>query len=344
MRFKKTVIFLLILTLVMSPVLAACTSNVAPDVAPDDYSAACPLYGAETCPAYELPSCVYGVADAGSPGVSTGYIPVASAPRLPYILALGNNWYYSTATGEKDPNIEGVFRPMFNRFLEMFCKQSMTHTPVIIFNCTNAPFPAMMPFGERYYIRLAMSDTKYWAQMIYQLSHEMMHYAFFCSFHCPDIRQLTTMLDTGRTAWNEEIISEAMSLYMLWYMAANWQRSPLAQIDPNYGAVIKYYLDIIYNEVKRYNRPLKRDGAPVNRRDFHARFNRTAYDRPDHMTERNYLFNLFTTVSAETIGEILNMYNYFNRTYRYVCFGTWVNNAANPDFIRRVSAIQPRLQ
>ena len=340
MKLTKTIIFTLVIALVMSLMLAACAGNVVPGddqtAQPPDIPQACEIYEEQQYP------CAPGVT---GPGAETAYIPYSALPQTAVIFPLGGGWYYTTASGNRDPNIEGIFAPLFNRFVELFGRQVMTHTQVIIFCDTKAPCPMIMPYVNRYYLRLAQQSTEYWAQMIYQLSHEMMHFAFFSSFPQYTQSDVAILLDTRRSAWNEEIIAEAMSLYMLRYMADNWQRSPLYQLNPRYGSAIRSYLDYIYNDARKYTRPLKSEGAYVCRREFHTRFNRTCYaNRADHIMERNHLYNIFVSARAEDIGEIINAYRYFNNDYRYIDYSAWANNARNPDFIRAISVIQPRLQ
>jgi len=266
-------------------------------------------------------------------------------PQTATIFPLRDGWYYTTASGTRDPYIEGIFAPLYSKFVELFGRPVMTHTTVIIFCDVNAPCPMLMPYVDRYYLRLAQQSTEYWSQMIYQLSHEMMHFAFFASFPEYNQNDLAMLLDTQRSAWNEEIIAEAISLYMLRYMSENWQRSPLAQANPGYASAIRSYLESVYNEASQYPRPLKSAGEYVRREDFHSTFNRTCYaNRADHMTERNHLYNLFLSARTEDIGEIINAYRYFNRDYKYIDYAAWISNARNPEFIRGVSAIQPRLQ
>jgi len=342
MKITKATIFALTLALILSLILAACTGNPVHGNDPTAQSSDTP----QVNEVYELPQYLPGVAGQEQlSGAETAYIPYCAIPQTAVIFPLGGGWYYTTASGTADPYIEGIFPPLYNKFVELFGRQVMTHTTVIIFCDANAPCPMIMPYVDRYYLRLAQQSTEYWSQMIYQLSHEMMHFAFFASFPGYNQNDLAMLLDTQRSAWNEEIIAEAISLYMLRYMSENWQRSPLAQANPGYSSAIRSYLESVYNEASQYPRPLKSAGDYVRRENFHRTFNRTCYaNRADHMTERNHLYNLFVSARNEDIGEIINAYRYFNRDYKYIDYAAWISNARNPEFIRGVSAIQPRLQ
>ena len=81
-------------------------------------------------------------------------------------------------------------------------------------------------------IILAQEDTTYWAQTIYQLSHELCHYA---------LRQNKSDKESV-TSWFEELVCEAVSLYALNYSANYWNKCDLFLVDPNFDKAISNYL------------------------------------------------------------------------------------------------------
>ena len=257
------------------------------------------------------------------------------------MFPLGNNWYYSTSNGERDEYIEEVFAALFSEFIRIFGEEAMSHKPVTIYNVPGAASPMAIPLGKTMRIRLVQNSTGFWAQLVYQLSHEMTHYMFFSYFPHADQGNYGEVDDKEKSSWNEEIICEAMSLYMLKYMSDNWEKCALSKINPAFNSALKEYLDNEYKRTK--NLPLKSEGDAVPFGDFHARFNRTTNDLDNHITERNYLYDLFVSTNAETIGEIGNMYKHYNKEYRYIDYASWIKAANNPDFIKKISAIQPRL-
>ena len=108
----------------------------------------------------------------------------------------------------------------------------------IVFNDPTSECPMLIINTNPVMIRLAQSSTSYWAQTVYQLSHEICHYA---------IRQGKANKDYT-LSWLEETICEAMSLYMLQYSAEKWCKCPLSQRAPQFSKSITAYL---VNELKR---------------------------------------------------------------------------------------------
>ena len=255
---------------------------------------------------------------------------------------LEHNWYCSTSTGERDEYIEGIFHCLFSEFVKIFGEDVMSHKPVTIFNDPDAHTPRTIPLGEEIRIRLRLPKTSYWAKMIFQLSHEMTHYAFFSYFPHANQENFKKNFENETSSWNEEIICEAMSLYMLKLAAENWEKCSLVQINPKYNAAIENYLKDEYNRSKKF--PLKSEGSYIPATDFHKNFNqKSCVDRDNHNSETNYLYDLFTSVNAKTIGEVLDMYKYFNKDHRCIDYAAWIKNANNPVFIENVSVIQPKL-
>ena len=87
-------------------------------------------------------------------------------------------------------------------------------------------------------IRLHQESLDYWAQTVYQLSHEMTHYACFSVRGRPE----------GGLVWYEEILCEAMSLYALEYAASNWNKCWLYRINAGFDRMMREYLDDALNE------------------------------------------------------------------------------------------------
>jgi len=231
---------------------------------------------------------------------------------------------------------------MFAEFVRIFGEKAMSHKPVTIYNLPGSSSPMTIPLGKTMRIRIAQNNTSYWAQMVYQLSHEMAHYAFFTYFPLVDQDNYADIDEKKKSSWNEEIICEAMSLYMLRYMADHWEKCALSKINPTFDKSLKEYLD---NEYKRAQQlPLKSEGDDVPFGDFHAQFNKTANKSDNHIMERNYLYDLFIAADAETIGEVLNMYKHYNEEFHYIDYASWIKEASNPDFIKKVGAIQPKLK
>jgi len=255
---------------------------------------------------------------------------------------IGNNssWFTLVDTPESHEHIEGVFEPLFDKFVKIFGYEIMTHRPAVIMNIPSGGGPMMTPLDTGALLTLNQTRTSFWAQTIFQMAHEMTHYVFFS--HCPNLNNETFDIQAV-PLWNEEIICSAISLFMLDYMANNWNKSALYNINPNFGEAVAEYLADILNSAEGL--PLKSEGDYVAFEDFHEHFNMIAIEnRNAFESEKIYLFNLFREIEPEVIGELANMYNYFNREFGYIDFNLWALEAENPEFIEAVSLIQPRLR
>lgn len=165
------------------------------------------------------------------------------------------------------------------RFREIFGDETMSAEPVMVYNDSNAPCPMLVTNQSPIRIRLAQESLAYWAQTIYQLSHEMCHYA---------IRQHKA--DKGFTlSWFEEIVCGAASLYFLDYSAANWSRCELVAINPKYDIAIRRYLN---NELMQATAGSFQECASVEKLRAYERV--AEEDRCGHRAERNHIFHAVT--------------------------------------------------
>lgn len=142
-----------------------------------------------------------------------------------------NNWLIAECDGKE--NIKAMLDFLLPRFIEIFGAETMGAEVCFVFNDINADCPMLITSADPPCIRLAQKEVKAWAQTIYQLSHEMCHYA---------IRQHKQDKEFS-LKWFEEIICEAVSLYFLQYAAMNWKDCRLSIGDPMYAKAIATYLN-----------------------------------------------------------------------------------------------------
>ncbi|MDO5414883.1 MAG: hypothetical protein Q4F78_05400 [Bacillota bacterium] len=129
--------------------------------------------------------------------------------------------------------ISRILEFLLIEYENLFGVDYMNNEECIIYNDPNAKCPMLITNSSPIHIRLAQSSTSYWAQMIYQLSHELCHYAF---------RQ--AKLDKSYTlSWFEEIVCESMSLYALDYTSKNWMKCELSGINQEYNKAIEDYFN-----------------------------------------------------------------------------------------------------
>ena len=132
-----------------------------------------------------------------------------------------------------DYNIAQLTGLMFPEFCRIFGKEAMNHATCIIYNDPNSECPMHITNFEVRLIRLHQKKTSYWAQTIYQLSHEMCHYAIMYGKYNKDTY----------IKWLEETMCEAFSYYMLEYCGINWNKCELAKNNPSFKISIIQYLN-----------------------------------------------------------------------------------------------------
>lgn len=252
------------------------------------------------------------------------------------IFQLNDNWYYSTDSGEKDKYIEGIFSTLYPQYADIFGEEAMSYRPVIIYNSPDAPNPNTSAYEEYTIIKLSLDKTSYWSKMIFQLSHEMTHFAFGSSKPDSTIEKKRMF-----SQWNEEIICEAMSLYMLDYMSENWAQCPLSKTNRTYGSSIGEYLEDAYNEYKGIS--LLSGSSSLSGKEFKALSDAANKDRDRHGAETNYCYDLYVKYGDKAIGEVLNMYRYYNSEFSYIDFVAWANQTKHVNFVKELSRIQPEI-
>ena len=130
-----------------------------------------------------------------------------------------------------DDNVLAILSLLLPEFCRIFSKDAVVAEDCEIYNSPEASCP-MLEYGSPLKIRLAQELTTYWAQTIFQLSHELCHYV---------IRYFKQ--DKNKTlSWFEEIMCEAFSLYALDWSARNWLLFGLYNRNPNFNRSIERYL------------------------------------------------------------------------------------------------------
>ena len=141
-----------------------------------------------------------------------------------------NNWI--VVSNEGSEYLKEILSFLLKRFIEIFGQETMNAEICYVCNISNADCPMLITNSTPICIRLAQSSLSFWAQTIYQLSHEMCHYA---------IRQHKVNKDFT-LKWFEEITCEAASMYFLQYAAINWKKCRLSKLDPSFCTSIESYL------------------------------------------------------------------------------------------------------
>lgn len=151
-------------------------------------------------------------------------------------MTTNNNWV--VAPFEGSAYVKQLLDFLLPEFIRIFGKEIMKAEKCAVFNDPKASCPMLIIGTTPVMIRLAQYSTSYWAQTIYQLSHELCHYA---------IRQRKQ--DKEFTLkWLEETMCEAMSLYALEWAFKNWHKCPLSEENPSFSSSLFEYLKEVSSE------------------------------------------------------------------------------------------------
>lgn len=135
------------------------------------------------------------------------------------------NWTLIRETMDEQRYMSPLFTFVLKQFMEIFEIEALNSEQCIVYNEPTAPCPMLVTNRAPIRIRTNSASLNYWAQYIYQLSHELTHYV---------IRQYKEDKD-AIVKWFEETICEAMSLYILKASGLRWNECLLSRNDPNYG-------------------------------------------------------------------------------------------------------------
>lgn len=184
----------------------------------------------------------------------------------------------STWTIKKEQYYENtcdILSFLLEEYSRIFGREIMYKEPCLIYNDKNAPCPRfnISPM----YIRLHQQSFNFWSQTIYQLSHELCHYAMHQAKRNKEIW----------ISWFEEIVCEAMSLYALEYATYYWYKCKLCTINPEFYKSNAEYLGVILAEpstdgFQKCNtigklREYEQNRYSESRRETHARERKIIY-------------------------------------------------------------------
>lgn len=161
-------------------------------------------------------------------------------------------------------------------YIRIFGQDVMTAATCIVYNDSSSECPRFN-HTTPLTIRLSQASLSFWAQTIYQLSHELCHYAMY----------QTKQDKTQTLSWFEEIVSEAMSLYALHYAADNWKKCKLSNISPEFGVRIQDYLDGVLRSASSDG--FKRCDTIEKLKNYES-CKRPENDRATHVEERNIMY------------------------------------------------------
>lgn len=233
-----------------------------------------------------------------------------------------NDSIWKVQQAQDSDYLESILKFLLPEFGRIFGEKTMFNEECIIFNNQQADCPMLITNSFSLKIRLAQKSLSCWAQTIFQLSHELCHYA---------IRQ--SKIDKDFTlSWFEEIVCEAMSLYLLHWSAEHWERCELFIFNPDFRNNIGDYL----------NHELKKTGTDEFQKctTIEKLKNYDAEERREtHRNERNSLY--FEILKNPLMCRIVCKYQTYVDSNRItIDFEEWEKHSANP-LIRFLHKLQP---
>lgn len=189
----------------------------------------------------------------------------------------------------------------------------MNKETCIIFNDVNADCPEIIPNEKVIIIRLAQSSTNYWAQTIFQLSHELCHYV---------IRQ--HKMDKSFTlSWFEELVCESFSLYILRYASEHWHSCLLSKNSTSFYKSIGIYLD---TELKRTGNNVLKEC--VKNKNLYSYEKIAQNQRETRRNERNQFF-IDICHHPKDMKELCNYQQYICEDKVTIDFEKWYSETNN---------------
>lgn len=187
-----------------------------------------------------------------------------------------DNWSIDqNSTNGLSSQLESILSFLLVMFNEIFGTDVMHGENCIVYNDPSAPCPRFIHSLPARKIRLHVKSLNLWNQVIYQLGHEMCHYALHQHKNS----------DANTLGWFEEIVCEAISLYTLKLAKDNWKKCSLSKLDIKYWIKISQYLA---NEKKVIgNAILVNIHTLEELKVFNAKCENV---REDHQLERNSLY------------------------------------------------------
>ena len=231
-------------------------------------------------------------------------------------------WVLIKSTVDEQKYMEPLFDFVFEQFCAIFGIEYMNGEPCVVFNAPDSACPRLI-FNTPLCLRTHSKALTRWAQYIFQLSHELTHYA---------IRQFKEIQNKENGVWwFEETICEAMALYIVKCSGERWHECKLYSINPNYGqALIDYYKDeyedtaeSILNKCSTLSELQEIEDACQKKES-----------RPGRSIHRNYLFDTF--VANPTCIAQLVRYPLFMRGL-VIDFREWELEADDPVPIHMIS-------
>ena len=236
-----------------------------------------------------------------------------------------SNWILATRSADEQEKMHALFEFLLQQFVDIFGQAALSREMCIVYNDPAASCPMLITNRTPIQIRTCTQSLSYWAQYIYQSSHELTHYV---------IRQYKE--DKGAfIGWFEETLCEAMSLYILKSSSLRWHECALSHINPNYGTSLMDYFKSTYNETGPSSLKACRSLDDLKNVESTCQTQRIS-----RSIERNYLVDAFCT-HPESISAFV-YYPLYMRGDLQIDFEKWKESDSTP-LVSELESIQPNL-
>lgn len=221
---------------------------------------------------------------------------------------------------------EFILTFLLSEFERVFGHGVMANEDCIVYNDPSASCPMLVINTTPVRIRLSQPSYIYWCQTIYQLSHEMCHYAF---------RQRKENKDFT-LSWFEELVCEAVSLYALKYASDHWNHCPLSKVAPTFFQNHKTYLE---DELSKSFTDEFKQCDTVEKLMEYERQKVSTNRRETQGAERNLIFRMILDNPMES-KSVLDYSRYVMGNGVLIDFDRWIRD--DPcNLLQKLKAIQP---
>ena len=202
---------------------------------------------------------------------------------------------------------------LLKEFSRLVGSDIMYNEDCTVYNDPHAECPMLLTGKSPVRIRLAQSSYLYWAQTVYQLSHEMCHYAF---------RQYKENKEYT-LHWFEEIVCEAMSLYALKFISSNWRQCSPSKLNPQYDNSIETYLKNVLSQT--FTSGLKGCDTVAKLTEYEKE-RRAESKRESIVTERNITYSALSSNPME-LRCLLDYTKHIESNGVVIDFDGWIQDA-----------------
>lgn len=214
---------------------------------------------------------------------------------------------------------------LLEEYCRIFGHHIMYNADCIVYNAPHSRCPRFI-HSSPLSIRLRQSSLSLWSQTIFQLSHELCHYAMY-----------QTKANKNITlSWFEEIICEAVSLYALEYSVYNWNKCKLSQMNPTFYNCNKTYLEDELN--LKYTNEFKQCNTIEKLKNYEFQ-KAPENQRSSHKYERNIVYKAISANPLD-LKHVLNYTKYIDNNGITINFKQWMqDNYCN--LLNILNQIQP---